>query len=103
MPSFCLIFWGSFLFYSGSKYFPHFFTRPSRSVCTWLGAVFLAAGTAIFVKSDGWASGLLLSLVAYPLALGLLQLFSVLGRNYFYGLLVVVHFLLLIDLISYAS
>lgn len=103
MPAFYLILWGSFLFYTESKYFPHFLKRISWPAAKWAGMFLLIAGAGLFVHFDGWASGLLLSLVAYSLAFGLIQLFAVLGRVYFYSLLALIHLLLLIDLFSYAG
>lgn len=103
MLAFCLILWGSFLFYTESKYFPHFLKNISYPVPKWVGTLVLIAGTSLYINHDGWASGLLLSVVAYSLAFGLIQLFAVSGRIYFYSLLAVIHLLLLLDLFSYAS
>ena len=103
MLSFYLILLGMYLYYSKSKYFPDFLFRPKFQNIKWLGLFLLTIGTACYIRSDGWAGGLILSLVAFSLAMILVQLFAVLGRFYFYGLLVTMHVLLLLELISYAS
>jgi hypothetical protein len=103
MSAFCLIFWGSFLFYTKSKYFPNSLKRIPNPTAKWIGTLTLLAATGLYIYLEGWASGLLLSVIAYSLAFGLLQLFAGLGRVYFYSLLAVIHLLLLIDLFSYAS
>lgn len=102
MLAFYFILIGTYLFYSRSKYFPAFLFRPNIPTVKSLGTVFLVIGTGIYVHSDGWAGGPLLSLVAFSLAMCLTQLFSTLGRLYFFGAAAIIHLFLLIELISYA-
>lgn len=103
MLAFYFILTGMYLYYSKSKYFPTFLSKPSFQGMTCIGSALLILGSALYVRSDGWAGGLLLAIVVMSLAMGLIQLFAVLGRTYFYGLITIVHVLVLIELISYAS
>ena len=103
MLPFYFILLGMYLYYSKSKYFPLFLFRLHFPGSTWLGALSILLGTGWYVLTDGWAGGLLLSLVACSLAMAMIQFFAILGRRYFYGLVAVVHGLVLTELISYAS
>ena len=103
MLAFYFILLGMYLYYSKSKYFPLFLFKLSFPGSIWLGAISILLGTALYILSDGWAGGLLLSLAACSLAMVLIQFFAVLGKKYFYGLVAIVHGLVLIELISYAS
>ena len=103
MLAFYFILIGMYLFYTRSKYFPAFLFRPNIPMVKSWGTVFLVIGTGIYVHSDGWAGGLLLAFVAFSLAMCLTQFFATLGRKYFYGMAVIIHLFLLIELISYAS
>lgn len=103
MLSFYFTLVGIYLYYSNSKYFPSFLFRPVFPGSAWVGAGLIGVGAALLVRSDGWAGGLLLSLVAASLAAIILQFFAVLGRAYFYGLMAFVHIFLLIDLINHAG
>ena len=102
MFPFYFILAGMYLYYSKSKYFPTFLSGTSFNQARWIGSLLFIVGTINFVYTEGWASGLLLSLAASTLGMMMVQLFAVLGRKYFYGLVAVVHGLLLIELISYA-
>ena len=103
MIPFYIILIGSYLHYSKSKYFPSFLININFTGSNWIGSLLILLGSALYVLGEGWASGLLLSLAACSLAIILIQLFAVLGKKYFYGLMAVVHSLVLIELISYAS
>ena len=103
MLAFYFILIGMYLFYTRSKYFPAFLSRPNIPMVKSWGTVFLVIGTGIYVQSDGWAGGLLLAFVAFSLAMCLTQFFATLGRKYFYGMAVIIHLFLLIELIYYAS
>jgi hypothetical protein len=103
MTAFYLILAGMYLYYSKSKYFPHFIFKPNFPGQTWLGLLLTVGGSALFIQSDGVARGLLMAVTACTLAMGMVQLFAVLGKTYFYGMAMVVHLLLLFDLLSYAS
>jgi len=94
---------GLYLYYSKSKYFPLFLQKLSFPGLDIVALLLLMIGTAIYIISGGWAGGLLLSLAACMLGFLLIQLFAVLGKKYFYGLVAAVHFLALIELISYAG
>lgn len=103
MLSFYFVLLGMYLYYAKSRYFPvvlHSLNFPGSG---WLGAAFISLGSVLFVRTDGLAGGLLLSLAACSLAMMLIQLFAVLGEKYFYGFVTAVHCLLLTELISYAS
>lgn len=102
MLPFYFILTGIYLYYSKSKYFPSFLPAIRFNGTRAIAFLFLIIGMAYFVYSEGWASGILLSLTTSTLGMIIVQLFSVLGRKYFYGLVVVVHALVLIELISYA-
>lgn len=102
MTQFYLILAGMYLYYSNSRYFPDFLFKPDLRWIQLIGTLLSGAGTLLYIWSDGWAGGLLLSLTACTLAMGIVQLFGVLGKAYFYGLAAVVHFLLILDLLSYA-
>lgn len=102
MLSFYFILLGTYLYYARSKYFPAGIFRPLFAGSNWLGLTFLSIGSAIFVHSDGRAAGLLLTLAAASLAMMTIRLFAVMGSKYFYGLMALVHCLLLIELILYA-
>ncbi|WP_221394087.1 hypothetical protein [Dyadobacter sp. NIV53] len=103
MIAFYLILISAYLFYSRSKYFPQNLPKTSETVATWIATVLLVTGTALFVRSDDWAGGLIIALAACSLAMTLVQLFAVVGRIYFYGFTAIIHGLLFIELLSYAS
>ncbi|MCF0060729.1 hypothetical protein MUK70_15920 [Dyadobacter chenwenxiniae] len=103
MPQFYFIFLGMYLYYSKSKYYPDFLFSPRFRSVRLFGLLFTIAGSLLYVRADGWAGGLLLALAASMLAMGMVQLFAVLGKYYFYGMAVVIHVLLLIQLICDAS
>jgi hypothetical protein len=102
MLSFYFILLGTYLYYARSKYFPETIFRPFFTGSNWSGFILLLTGAAIFIRSDGWAGGLLLTLAGASLAMLMIQFFAVLGKRYFYGLMALVHGLVLIQLISYA-
>jgi hypothetical protein len=102
MLPFYFILLGTYLYYARSKYFPAGIFRPLFAGSMWLGFILLFVGSAIFVRSDGWASGLLLTLAGASLAMVTIQFFAVMGTRYFYGLMALVHCLVLIELICYA-
>src|SRR6218665_596183 len=102
MLSFYLILLGTYLYYSKSKYFPNFLFRPSTQIAGRAGLLCIIIGSALYIKSDDLAAGLLLSLAVCMLAMALVQLFAVLGKIYFYGLVTIVHILLVLDLLIYA-
>ena len=93
---------GLYLYYSKSKYYPLFLQKPSFPGLNIFAPMLLIVGTAKYITSDGYAGGLLLSLSACMLGFLLIQLFAVLGKKYFYGLVATIHFLALIELASYA-
>ena len=103
MLPFYFILLGMYLYYSKSKYFPLFLFRLYFPASIWLGVLSILLGTAGYVLTDGWAGGLLLSLAACSLAMVMIQFFAVLGKRYFYGLVAVVHCLVLTELFFYAS
>jgi hypothetical protein len=92
-----------YLYYSRSKYYPDFLFNPRFRYARFVGLIFTIAGSLLYVRTDGWAGGLLLALAACTLAMGMVELFAVLGKFYFYGMAVVIHVLLLIQLIYNAS
>ena len=102
MLSFYFILLGTYLYYARSKYFPEAIFRPLFAGSNWAGLIFLLTGSAIFILSDGLAGGLLMTLAEASLAMVMIQFFAVLGKRYFYGLMALVHCLVLIQLISYA-
>jgi hypothetical protein len=103
MSQFYFIFLGMYLYYSKSKYYPYFLFSPRFRSVRLIGLFFTIAGSLLYVRTDGWAGGLLLTLAASMLAMGMVQLFAVSGKFYFYGIAVVIHVLLLIQLICDAS
>ncbi|WP_460470494.1 hypothetical protein [Emticicia fontis] len=72
MIAILLITTGTFLYYSKSKYFPKSIKVLKSN--TWLNLFFILAGTGLLIADWGWASGLLLALCIYMLALMVLQL-----------------------------
>lgn len=62
---------GTFLYYSKSKYFPK--SIKAINTNTWLNLVFILLGTGLFIADWGWASGILLALCVYMLAIVALQ------------------------------
>ncbi|HEY1057025.1 MAG TPA: hypothetical protein VGE24_17900 [Emticicia sp.] len=72
MIAILLITTGTFLYYSKSKYFPKSIKVLKSN--TWLNLFFILAGTGLLIADWGWASGLLLALCIYMLALVVLQL-----------------------------
>lgn len=102
LPLYAILF-GSYLHYSKSKYFPSFLSGIRFAGSNWMGSLFILLGSALYVRSEGWAGGLLLSLAACSLSMILIQLFAVLGKQYFYGLMAVVHGLVLVELLHYAG
>lgn len=102
MIQFYLILTGMYLYYARSKYFPHNLFRVDFPGHTWSGLLLTIAGAVLFIRSDGMAGGLLLALAACTLAIAIIQLFAVLGKTSFYGLVLIVHVLLLFELLYYA-
>jgi hypothetical protein len=102
MLSFYFILLGAYLYYARSKYFPETIFRPLFAGSNWAGFIFLLTSSALFIRSNGWAGGLLLAFAGASLAMVMIQFFAVLGKRYFYGLMALVHGLVLIQLISYA-
>lgn len=94
----CLI--GAYLYYCQSKYFPSGLYKFTASWSSWLALILFGIATVLFVWSDGWVSGLLLVVCALSLALMLIQLAAVLGKTYFYSLVVMAHGLVLLDLFA---
>ena len=99
MALFYLFLIGVYLYYCQSKYFPAGLYKFKTAWSPWLSLTFFSIATAIFVRQEGWASGLLMALCALSLALMLIQFTAVLGKPYFYSLVIVAHGLALIDLI----
>lgn len=62
---------GTFLYYSKSKYFP----KSIKAIKTnaWVNLILVLAGTGLFIVDWGWASGILLALCVYMLAIVVLQ------------------------------
>ena len=102
MIAFYVILIAAYLFYSRSKYFPQTLPKISEKTAIWIAGILLILGTAIFIRSDDWAGGLIMSLAAGSLATISVQLFAVAGRFYFYAFLAIIHCVLILDLISYA-
>ncbi|SEI38492.1 hypothetical protein SAMN04487995_0256 [Dyadobacter koreensis] len=102
MLSFYFILLGTYLYYAKSKYFPAELFRPSFTASKWFGSIFFVIGSAIFIYSDGWAGGFLMTMAGASLAMAMIQFFAVMGKRYFYGLIAMVQFLALIELIYYA-
>ncbi|QMW03296.1 hypothetical protein [Spirosoma foliorum] len=100
MFPFYLFLIGVYLYYCQSKYFPAGLYKFKASWSPWLALAFFAVATGLFVREDGWVSGILLAVCALSLALMLSQFVAVLGRTYFYSLVVLAHGLVLIDLLS---
>lgn len=100
MAIFYLFVFGAYLYYCKSKYFPAGIYKFPASWSSWLGLALFATGTALYVSSEGWASGMLLALCAVTVALMLIQFAAILGKWYFYGLVILTHGLALIDLVS---
>lgn len=99
MISFYFFLVGCYLYYTRSKYFPESLSNFRPSSPSWLWIPLFALATGIYVFREGWASGLLLTLSAISLALILVQFTAVLGKKYFYGLVIVSHGLVLFELI----
>lgn len=99
MTQFYFIYLGMYLYYSKSKYYPDVLFTPQFRSTRLIGLLFTIAGSLLYVRMEGWAAGLLLALAASMLAMVIVQLFAVLGKFYFYGVAVVLHVLLLIQLI----
>lgn len=99
MISFYLFLIGCYLYYTKSKYFPvKIFrtTAPHQRILPFI----LMAGLALNIYREGWASGILLSVVSCSLAIMLSQFTAVLGNKYFYALAIFAHGLIIIDLLS---
>ncbi|MEO6686067.1 MAG: hypothetical protein ABIN24_08880 [Dyadobacter sp.] len=99
MIPFYLFLVGCYLYYTRSKYFPVWILR-APTVPGWSLLVMLIIGIALNINREGWASGLLLSVVSCSLAVILIQFTAVLGKKYFYSLAIFAHALVLIDLLS---
>ncbi|GAB3775877.1 hypothetical protein GCM10028818_20570 [Spirosoma horti] len=91
---------GAYLYYCQSKYFPAGLYKVNALWSSWLGLTLFLVATGLLVRAEGWVSGLLLALCALSLVLMLIQFAAVLGKGYFYSLLMLVHGLVLIDLFS---
>lgn len=89
---------GCYLYYTRSKYFPGTLSGYKPAVPDWLWIPLCATATGLFVYHEGWASGLLLSLCACSAALMLIQFTAVLGKKYFYGLALLAHGLVLLEI-----
>lgn len=91
---------GCYLYYTRSKYFPGALSRYKPALPDWLWIPLLISASGLFVYNEGWASGLLLSLCACSAALILIQFTAVLGKKYFYGLALLAHSLVLLEILS---
>jgi hypothetical protein len=91
---------GAYVAYCRSKYYPVGLYRLTAPWSSWLALALFGVGALLLVRAEGWGSGLLLAVSALMLALSLIQLSAVFGRRYFYGLLVLVHGLTLLDLLA---
>ncbi|RAI77163.1 hypothetical protein [Spirosoma telluris] len=98
MISFYLFLTGTYLYYCQSKYFPSELYKFRTSWSSWLASAFFGIGTMLFVRAEGWISGLLVAVCALSLSLMLIQFTAVLGKAYFYCLVALAHGLVLIDL-----
>lgn len=72
MIAILLITIGALLYYSKSKYFPK--SIKSLKSNPWVNLFFIGAGTGLLIADWGWASGILLALSIYMLAIVALQL-----------------------------
>lgn len=72
MIAILLITIGVFLYYSKSKYFPKSFKTIKSKL--WINLIFILIGTGLLINDWGWASGILLALCIYMLAIVALQL-----------------------------
>lgn len=100
MIGFYLFLIGAYLHYCQSKYYPAGLVTVQFPYQSGLALVLFVAGTALYVGQEGWTSGILLATCALSLALMLLLLTAVLGRVYFYGLIVLAHSFVLLDLLT---
>ena len=98
MLSLYFILFGTYLYYSKSKYFPTNLYRFPASWSSWLAALLIALATGLLIRTEGWVSGCLIVLCALSLALMLVPLTAVLGKTYFYSLVGLMHGLVLLDL-----
>ena len=99
MISLYLFLVGCYLYYIRSKYFPGSILNFKPSVPSWLWIPLFVSAAGMYVFREGWVSGLLLSLCAVSLALMLVQFAAVLGKKYFYGLAILSHGLVLLELL----
>ena len=72
MIAILLITTSTFLYYSKSKYSPKSFKSINSN--RWINLILILIGTGLFIKDWGWASGILLALCIYMLAIVALQL-----------------------------
>lgn len=79
MIAILLITTGSFLYYSKSKYFPISIKKLKTN--PWVNLFFIVAGTGLLIADWGWASGILLALCIYMLAIVALQLALVVRKR----------------------
>ncbi|GAB4047508.1 hypothetical protein GCM10028810_30730 [Spirosoma litoris] len=99
MVPFYLFLIGVYLYYCQSKYFPAGLYKFMAPWLPWLALALFGIATGLFVREEGWVSGMLLAVCALSLALMLIQFAAVLGKPYFYSLVVLAHGLVLIDLL----
>ncbi len=103
MLPFYLLMVSDLLYYSKSKYFPPYLPRVTRRVVYIVAPLLLIAGSWLYVYAYGWASGLLLAFCAVALAMSLTRFFAVLGKGYFYGLMILIHVFVLLEVLVYAG
>ena len=72
MIAILLITTGAFLYYSKSKYFPK--SIKSLKSKPWVNLILILIGTGLLIADWGWASGILVALCLYMLAIVALQL-----------------------------
>lgn len=99
MIPFYLFLLGCYFYYIRSKYFPVKIFRTA-ALPEWILPILLIAGMALNILREGWVSGFLLSVVCCSLAVMLIQFTAVLGKKYFYSLVVFAHCLVIFDLLS---
>ncbi len=103
MVAFYLLLASDFLYYSESKYFPSYLPRVTHGIVRIAAPLLLIAGSWLYVHAYGWASGLLLAFCAVALAMSLTRFFAVLGKGYFYGLMILIHLFVLLEVVVYAG
>lgn len=90
------------LYYSKSKYFPDSYRSYMQTIPSWLGFIGFGLVILFFCLQWGGVNGLLLSLLALPLACCLVPLVSHIPARVALPLILLFHLFLLLTLLGYA-